>query len=276
MSRRYISSALPTKGVIMAEIRILTIGDVVGESGSAKVRECLWGVRRDMNIDAVIVNGENSGAKGGIDKSSAEMIFAGGADIITTGNHIWQIRQFASYLENSISVLRPANFPSECPGIGYTVIDVNGYRMLVMSLQGTVFMESLESPFLRAEEILKREEGNYDFAVADFHAEATSEKIAFGLAFDGRISIIFGTHTHIQTNDARVLAGGTGYVTDIGMTGVMDSVLGLEPELMIKKFYTKMPQYHNTAKGEVTMSGAVFTIDTDTFKCKSVELINYK
>lgn len=260
----------------MAEIRILALGDVVGESGSVKIREILWDFRKEKKIDAVIVNGENSGAKGGIDRDSAEMLFAGGADVITTGNHIWRIRQFADYLENSLSVLRPANYPSACAGRGYGIYDVSGYRMLVISLQGTVFMESLESPFLKAEQILEREKGNFDFAVADIHAEATSEKIAFGIAFDGRINIVFGTHTHIQTNDARILPNGTGYVTDLGMTGVYNSVLGIDSDLMIKKFYTKIPQYHNVAKGEVTVSGAIFTLDTDTFKCKGVELVNIK
>ena len=256
------------------ELKILAIGDVVGESGTKHIRETLWGLRRDLKADAVIVNGENSGAKGGIDQNSAELLLAAGADVITTGNHVWQIRQFADYLDNSESVLRPANYPAECPGRGYAVYDVSGYKMLVISLQGTVFMESLESPFLKAESILEREKGNYDFSVVDLHAEATSEKIAFGLAFDGRVNVIFGTHTHIQTNDARIFPGGTGYITDIGMTGVYNSVLGVEPELMIKKFYTKMPQYHNTAKGDVTVSGALFTIDTDSFKCKKVETVN--
>ena len=260
----------------MSEIRILAIGDVVGESGSAKIRQTLWNIRKELKVDTVIVNGENSGAKGGIDKNSAELLLAGGADVITTGNHVWQIRQFADYLENSMSVLRPANYPTSCPGRGYGIYDVCGYKMLVISLQGTVFMDSLDSPFLKAEAILEREKGSYDFAVVDLHAEATSEKIAFGLAFDGKVSVIFGTHTHIQTNDARVFDGGTGYVTDIGMTGVYNSVLGLDPELMIKKFFTKMPQYHNTAKGDVTISGAVFTLDTNTFKCTRVELINIK
>lgn len=260
----------------MSVLRILALGDVVGESGTAKLREKLWEIRKGELIDAVVVNGENSATKGGIDKDSAEMLFAGGADVITTGNHVWQNRAFPSYLENSISVLRPANYPASCSGVGYTIIDVSGYKMLVVSMLGTVFMDSLESPFLKMESILEREKGNYDFSVVDFHAEATSEKIAFALAFDGRVNIVFGTHTHIQTNDARILDGGTGYVTDVGMTGVFNSVLGLEAEYMIKKFYTKMPQHHVTAKGEVTVSGAVFTLDTANFKCTEVKLLNIK
>lgn len=260
----------------MSEIRILALGDVVGESGTAFVRENLWRIREENGIDAVIVNGENSGAKGGIDKTSASLLFAGGTDVITTGNHVWKDKKIGQYLDDTTSVLRPANYPDVCPGRGYTVIDVKGYRMLVINLLGTVFMESVDSPFDKAERILEREKGSFDFAVVDFHAEATSEKIAFGIHFDGRVSAVFGTHTHIQTNDARIFQGGTGYLTDLGMTGVYDSVLGIEAELMIKKFLTKIPQYHNTAKGDVTMSGAIFTLDTDTFKCKSVELVNYR
>ena len=260
----------------MSEIRILALGDIVGESGTLFIREKLWNFRKDLNIDTVIANGENSGAKGGIDRDSANLLFAGGVDIITTGNHIWRDKKIAQYLEDTTSVLRPANFPDICPGRGYTITDVKGYRMLVINVMGTVFMESLDSPFEITERILEREKGNFDFALIDFHAEATSEKIAFGIHFDSRVSAVFGTHTHIQTNDARIFKGGTGYVTDLGMTGVYDSVLGIEAELMIKKFITKIPQYHNTAKGDITMSGAIFTLDTDTFKCKKAELVNVR
>jgi metallophosphoesterase (TIGR00282 family) len=259
----------------MPKIKILAIGDVVGESGTLFVRENLWNLRREKCLDAVIVNGENSASRGGIDKESAEMLLEAGADVITTGNHVWQQRNFHSYLDDAEAVLRPANFPDATAGKGYTITDVKGYKMLTISLLGTVFMESLASPFETAEKILTRENGNYDFAIIDIHAEATSEKIALGLYLDGKVSAVFGTHTHIQTNDARVFPSGTGYVTDVGMTGVFNSVLGIESSLMIKKFLTKIPQYHNTAKGDITMSGAIFEIDTSDFKCVKVELINY-
>ncbi|MBQ5746823.1 MAG: TIGR00282 family metallophosphoesterase [Clostridia bacterium] len=260
----------------MPKLRILAVGDVVGESGTLFIRENLWTLRRDLSLDAVIVNGENSASRGGIDKESAEMILDAGADVITTGNHVWQQRSFHSYLDDTDVILRPANFPDASAGKGYTVTEVKGYKMLTISLLGTVFMESLASPFETAEKILEREKGSYDFAIIDIHAEATSEKIALGLHLDGKVSAVFGTHTHIQTNDARIFEKGTGYVTDVGMTGVFNSVLGIEAELMIKKFLTKIPQYHNTAKGDVTMSGAIFTLDTEGFKCIDVELINFK
>lgn len=260
----------------MSKIRILALGDVVGESGTLFLRENLWSIRQDKKIDAVIVNGENSASRGGIDKESASLILEGGADVITTGNHIWQQKSFHSYLDDTSEVLRPANYPDSCPGKGYTVTDVKGYRMLTISLLGTVFMESLSSPFETVDKILSREKGSYDFAVVDVHAEATSEKIALGLYLDGRASAVFGTHTHIQTNDARIFEKGTGYLTDLGMTGVYNSVLGIEAELMIKRFVTKIPQYHNTAKGEITMSGAIFELDSSDFKCQSIELLNFK
>lgn len=260
----------------MGKIRILALGDVVGESGTLFLRERLWNIRKEKNIDAVIVNGENSAERGGIDRESAEILFAGGADVITTGNHVWRDKKIGQYLDDTTSVLRPSNYPDVCPGRGYTIVDVNGYRMLVINVLGTVFMESVESPFERVEKILEREKGDFDFALVDIHAEATSEKIAFGLHFDGRVSAVFGTHTHIQTNDARVFQGGTGYLTDLGMTGVYDSVLGIEKDLMIKKFITKIPQYHNTAKGDIVSSGAIFELDTDTFKCVGIELVNVR
>ncbi len=260
----------------MSKIRILALGDVVGESGTLFLRENLWEIRRDKNLDAVIVNGENSATRGGIDRESSEIILEAGADVITTGNHIWQQKSFHSYLDDSEAVLRPANYPDACFGKGYVITDVNGYKMLTVSLLGTVFLESLASPFETIEKILAREKGIYDFAVVDIHAEATSEKIALGLFLDGKVSIVFGTHTHIQTNDARVFPNGTGYVTDVGMTGVYNSVLGIDADLMIKRFVTKIPQYHNTAKGEITMSGAIFELDTSSFKCQSIELINFK
>ena len=255
----------------MANIRILTLGDVVADTGCFFVRQRLWDIRKREGIHAVIINGENSAVGNGIDKTSAEMLFDGGADVITTGNHVWRKKGIDALLENSNNILRPANYPEPCPGSGYAIVDVAGWRMLTVSLLGTVFMDPIDSPFHTLEKILAREEGNFDFSFVDFHAEATSEKIAMGLHFDGLISALFGTHTHVQTNDARVLPKGTGFITDAGMTGVEDSVLGLDSELMIKKFMTRIPQYHNLAKGEVSMRGAIFEIDTKTGLCISAK-----
>ncbi len=251
----------------MSKIRILTLGDVVADTGCAMIRERLWDIRKREKLDAVIINGENSAVGNGVDKVSADTLFAAGADVLTTGNHVWRKKGIESLLESGAAILRPANYPEPCAGNGYTIIDCRGYRLLVISLLGTVFMDPMDSPFRTLEKILEREDGNFDISVVDFHAEATSEKIALALHIDGKVSAVFGTHTHVQTNDARVLPHGTGFITDAGMTGVEDSVLGLDAELMIKKFLTKIPQYHNVAKGKISMHGAIFELDTDTGKC---------
>ena len=251
----------------MSKIRILALGDVVADTGCSFIRERLWDIRKRENLDAVIINAENSAVGNGIDKVSSDTLFTSGADVLTTGNHVWRKKGVESLLELNSTILRPANYPEPCVGNGYTLIDCKGYRLLVVSLLGTVFMDPMESPFRTLEKILEREKGNFDLSVVDFHAEATSEKIALALHFDGRVSAIFGTHTHVQTSDARILPSGTGFITDAGMTGVEDSVLGLDSELMIKKFVTKIPQYHNIAKGKVSMHGVIFEIDTDTGKC---------
>ncbi len=260
----------------MANVRILALGDVVSDSGCKFLRERLWQVREREKIDAVIINAENSAVGNGVDKQSTETLFASGADVLTTGNHVWRKKGTDALLENTPTLLRPANFPEPCAGNGYVIVEVRGYKMLVVSLLGTVFMESIDHPFRTLEKILEKEKGNFDISLADFHAEATSEKAALGLCFDGRISVLYGTHTHVQTNDARVLPNGTGFVSDVGMTGVENSVLGIDKDLMIKKFMTRIPQYHNVANGEIVMCGAIFEISTDTGKCVSVELIKEK
>ncbi len=257
----------------MGTIRVLALGDVVSDSGCRFIRERLWELRSREKLDAVIINAENSAVGNGVDKQSVDTLLASGADVLTTGNHVWRKKGTENLLENTPTLLRPANFPEPCAGNGYTIVSIKGYRVLVVSLLGTVFMESVEHPFRTLEKILKKEEGNFDVSLVDFHAEATSEKAALALYFDGRVSALWGTHTHVQTNDARVLPLGTGFVSDAGMTGVENSVLGIDKDLMIKKFLTRIPQYHNVAVGEVVMCGAIFEIDTDTGKCRSVKLI---
>ncbi len=257
----------------MSTIRILALGDVVSDSGCRFIRERLWALREREKLDAVIINAENSAVGNGVDKESVETLLAAGADVLTTGNHVWRKKGTDALLEKTPELLRPANFPEPCAGNGYTIVSIKGYDMLVVSLLGTIFMESVDNPFHTLDKILKKEEGKFDFSLVDFHAEATSEKAALGLHFDGRVSAVFGTHTHVQTNDARVLPNGTGFVSDVGMTGVENSVLGIDSSLMIKKFLTRIPQYHNVAVGEVVMCGAIFEVDTDTGKCVSVKLI---
>ncbi|MBE6688472.1 MAG: TIGR00282 family metallophosphoesterase [Ruminococcaceae bacterium] len=250
----------------MSIINILCVGDVVGENGKEFIKNNLWKIRSSHKADMVIVNGENCGKYNSTDPDGADVLLTCGADVVTGGNHTWKRNEMQNYLECHDDVLRPANYPAGCPGQGYTVKNINGYKILVISLMGRVFMEPLACPFETAQRILEHEKGRYDFSICDFHAEATSEKVAFGNFFDGKINIIFGTHTHVRTADLRILPGGTGYITDIGMTGPHDSVLGIKKEIIIRKFLTGMPQRFEVADTPCTLNAALFSIDTDK-KC---------
>ncbi len=254
--------------------RLLCFGDVVGEKSTLFLRRCLPSLRKEFSADLVIVNGENSARRGGIDKESAEQLYAAGVDVITTGNHVFRQRSIYDLLDGAESLLRPCNFPSSCPGKGYTVVNVSGLKILVINVQGTLFMDALSSPFETVEKILSREEGKYDFALCDFHGEATSEKKAFATYFDSRISAVWGTHTHVPTADLSILPGGTGYITDLGMVGGMDSVLGMKKEIAVERFLTHMPTYYEVAEGKTEAWGALFEIDPETGRCLGVEQIH--
>ncbi len=253
-------------------MKILAVGDVVGHIGLAHLSRNLRPFIERNSIDMTIVNGENAAEIHGTSPRDAEAIFDAGADVITGGNHTFNRRDFYETLASSDRVLRPHNYPPGAPGSGYTTLRICGYNVLCMNLQGNVAMnETLPSPFLTANSILQREQGKFDIAILDFHAEATSEKIAMGLFLDGRVSAVFGTHTHVATADARVLPEGTGYITDIGMTGPTNSVLGVMPELIIGRFLTAMPSRHVVAEGPCRAHGAIFEIDPETGKCLSVK-----
>ena len=254
-------------------MKILAIGDIVGTAATDFVSSRLWGLRSTLGVDFVIANGENAWDIKGIRREQAQALLDGGVDVITTGNHVWGQRDIYSFLDDDSRIIRPANFPGRTPGSGYTVVEADGYRILCMNAQGTALMEPLDSPFEAVDKILEREAGNYDLSILDFHAEATSEKIAMGYYLDGRVNIVFGTHTHVQTSDAKVLPGGTGYVTDIGMTGPEDGVLGAAAGPVLEKFLTHMPTRFSVAQGEVHLWGAIFDLDTSSGKVRSVECI---
>lgn len=257
-------------------LKILAVGDVVGKNGLEFIRKNLWDIRKRYDADIVIVNGENSAPGNGITIDSANTLFSSGADIITTGNHVFRRAEIYNYLDDTKGILRPANYPPPSYGFGHGIFGLCGKRVLVMNLLGNVYMEAMRCPFETAETILEKEKGNYDIAIADFHAEATSEKLAFAHHFDGRIDIVFGTHTHVQTNDACVLKGGTGYITDLGMTGPFDSVLGVKKEIIIKRFLTKLPTRHEEADGETIFSGAVFDYSTSENRTVGAMLLSEK
>lgn len=250
---------------------LLTIGDVVGQSGRDFLKKNLRRIKQQKSVDFCIVNGENSGGGNGIDPGSAEDIFEAGADVITTGNHVWQKREIYEYLDESPYIIRPANYPDICPGRGYVVVEWKRHQIMVANLLGTAFLEPMLSPFIAIDRILKEVGPEVKIRIVDFHGEATSEKRAMGFYLDGRASVLFGTHTHVQTADEMIFPDGLGYITDLGMTGPDLSVLGLEPEAVIKKFTMAMPQRFTTSKNGVQMCGALFHIDERTGKTTQVE-----
>ena len=247
-------------------MKILAIGDVVGNDGALYLEQKLRAFKGQNGIDFTIVNGENSAKFNGIDSYSADIIFSAGADVITTGNHVFRIPSFGEYMDTSAFVLRPANYPKHCSGKGYGIYDCGFKRILVINALGRINTEPADSPFDVIDEILEKEKGNYHIAVLDVHAEATSEKAALARYFDGRIQIVFGTHTHVQTNDAQILPNGTAFITDIGMCGPTDSILGIESQIIINRLRLHSPRKFEFAKGEITAYGAVFTV-TDNKVC---------
>lgn len=254
-------------------LRILAVGDVVSESGLDCLQHHLRHLKRLHHIDFIVVNGENA-AGIGITPHQAEALFDAGADVMTLGNHTWSKLKIADFLEDNRYALRPANFPQRLPGRGWRVYEWStGLRIGVLNLIGRVSMDpNVDNPFTTVDAILKEMEA--DIVLVDFHAEATSEKLAMGYYLDGRVSALWGTHTHVPTADAQILPKGTGYVTDLGMTGPAHSVLGIKPELSINKFLGGLPCRYEPAEGPCQLNGALFTIDTQTGRCTAVERID--
>lgn len=252
-------------------MNILALGDVVGSIGCNFLRRHLSAVKKLKGIDLVIANGENSADGNGLTPSSARHLFDSGVDVITSGNHSFRRRESYAFYDSCPALLRPANFPSSAPGKGFEVIDLGRIQIGVLNLIGVVYMESMESPFDAADRILS--EGVPKITLVDFHAEATGEKRSLAYYLDGRVSALFGTHTHVQTADETILPKGTGYLSDLGMTGPIQSVLGVKPELVIQKMRTKMPVRFDLADGDCRMDGAVLSIDEKSGKTVSIERI---
>jgi len=254
------------------DFKVLAVGDVVGNPGMERIHHSLRRLKMQVGADFVVVNGENA-AVVGITPNQAEDIFNAGADVITLGNHSYSKREIVDYLEDSRWVLRPANYAPHAPGIGWNLYDTPAGEIAVIDLQGRVNMDyTPDNPFLEVERILKNISTKLIFV--EFHAEATSEKLAMGYMLDGRISALWGTHTHVPTADAQVLPGGTGYVTDLGMTGPKHSVLGIRPDLSIAKFRGDLPERYRWANGPTKLEAVLFTIDTQTGLCKQAERVD--
>lgn len=254
-------------------MKILVVGDVVGLIGVAHIEKNLWRIRDEKKIDFCVLNGENASEIGGLCRNDAGRLLDAGADVITLGNHTWGRRDIYDMLDQSECIIRPANYSPGVPGMGYTIMKVLGYRVLCINLIGTVNMESEASPFHAADKILNSEKGEYDIAIVDFHAEATSEKIAMGRYLDGRVSVVFGTHTHVQTADEQILPKGTAYITDVGMSGPMNGILGVASDIIIQRFLTHMPARFMVADGDVRAHGAIIDVDESTGKSRKIERI---
>lgn len=258
-------------------MKILAIGDVFGKSGCDFLLKKLPTLKKEHAIDLVIANGENSAEGNGILPSSAETLFAAGVDVITGGNHTLRRKEIFNMLEENEFLLRPANLPSSIPGKGITYVDLGYTIVAVINILGVVYLESLSCPFETADKLINEAKQNgAKIIVVDFHAEATSEKRALGFYLDGRVSCIFGTHTHVQTSDEQILPNNTGYITDIGMTGVIDSVLGVEKSIIIQKMKDKLPVKFYGATGECELNGCIFDVDKSTGFTKSVQRIKVK
>jgi len=240
-------------------MKVLFIGDVVGGPGRRGLAAAMPALRERFAPDMVVVNGENSAGGMGITEKTAKALFDAGADAITTGNHVYRHREAYGYLDRDHRVVRPANYPYANPGRGYTTIECGGRRVGVVNLSGAIGLKVARSPFTEVDAILEKIE--CDFAIVDFHAEVTSEKVAMGWHLDGRVAAVFGTHTHVPTADGRVLPQGTAFISDVGMTGSRTSVLGVRPELILEQLITQMPVKFETAEEDVWVMGAVATVN---------------
>ena len=254
------------------ELKVLAVGDVVGEPGLERIRKSLRKLKRDTGADFVIVNGENA-SNVGMTPRQGDTIFDAGADVITMGNHTFSRREIIPYIEENRYVLRPANLPPQQPGRGWEIYETRCGDVAVIDLIGRVGMDYLpDNPFLLMDKILKKI--STKIILVEIHAEATSEKLAMGYMLDGRVSAVWGTHTHVPTADAMILPRGTGYVTDLGMTGPAISVLGIQPKLSIDKFRGEMFQRYQAADGPTKLNAVLFTIDAASGKCTKVERVD--
>jgi 2',3'-cyclic-nucleotide 2'-phosphodiesterase len=258
-------------------VNILFIGDIVGKPGRKAVRELLPSLTDRFQVDLVVANGENASGGIGISIKGADELLTGGIHVLTSGNHIWKKKEIQTYIQQNPDLIRPANYPIETPGNGWVIKETkSGHRIGILNLLGRTFMEAVDCPFRKGLEERSRMIKETSIILVDFHAEATSEKVALGWFLDGKVSAVLGTHTHVQTSDEKVLPQGTAYMTDVGMTGPTDSVIGVKKELAIDRFLTQMPHKFEVAKKELVLEGAVLSIDPETGRAKAITRIREK
>ena len=255
-------------------MKILAIGDLVGEVGVKKVKACLSSLKEKENIDFTIVNAENSADGMGITEKIFNELLNLGVDTITMGNHTWGKKDIFKFIGNK-HLLVPANYNRNVPGNRYGIYECKGKKIAVVNLIGRVDVNILsENPFMAIDDVLHKIKNEADIVIVDFHAEATAEKIAMGYYLDGRVNAVFGTHTHVQTADEKILENGTGYITDVGMTGPEKSVIGMDVDASLKRFVTSLPEKYKLAEGSCMLNGVIFDIDDETNKVKNIYRIN--
>jgi metallophosphoesterase (TIGR00282 family) len=244
-------------------MNVLFFGDVCGKPGRRGLAEALPRLRDRYRSDLVIANGENAAGGVGITERTANDLFDAGVDVITTGNHVYRHREVYGFLDSTERIIRPANYPAANPGRGHTILEAGGRRVVVINLSGVVMLKVARSPFIEVDGILDRIAGDFDVAVVDFHAEITSEKVAMGWYLDGRVAAVIGTHTHVPTADGRVLPAGTAHISDVGMTGSRNGVLGARRDQVLEAFITQMPVRFDGAEGDVWVNAVVVEVGDD-------------
>lgn len=255
-------------------MKIIAVGDLVGTEGLKKLEKELPKLVKEENIDFIIVNGENVADGMGINEKAYKTMLNLGVNVVTMGNHTWAKKDIFNFIDDE-KIVRPANYSRNNPGKGYGIYECKGKKIAVINLIGRVSMNVLsDNPFTTAEDIINEIKDKVDYIVIDFHAEATAEKIALGYYLDGKATIIFGTHTHVQTSDETILEGGTGYITDIGMTGPIKSVIGMEVAASIKRFETSLPERYKIAEGKAKLNSCIFEINDETGKVINIKRVN--
>ena len=251
-------------------MRILSVGDLIGESGLKKAQEVVEKIKEEENIDFIIVNGENVAEGMGINQKSFNAILSMGTNVVTMGNHTWAKKDIFTFIDNE-KLIRPANYPEGVPGKGYVISECNDKKIAVLNLIGRTEMGVLsENPFVIGKKIAEKLKKEADIIVVDFHAEASAEKVALGNYLDGIATIVYGTHTHIQTADDRILPEGTAYITDIGMTGPKNSVIGMDVKASLKRFVTTLPERYRIAEGECIFNGCIFDINDESCQVEKI------